>query len=60
MKKKYRVVSDMFAGYEVQTRIWWLPFWRQHGYTNTHRTIEDAIEYIKKIKESGKVHYETY
>lgn len=39
---EYRIVSDRYAGYEVQKRVWWWPFWRQVGFSNTHSTIERA------------------
>lgn len=47
--KKYRVVIDAYAGYEVQTWRVWFPFWIQ-GNTNTHRSLEQAKEYIEKLK----------
>lgn len=45
---KYRIVTDNFAGYEVQCKRWWWPFWIQCGYTNTHRTIEAANFYAQE------------
>lgn len=48
-KNKYRIVKDSYLGYEAQVKRWWFPFyWVQMGFTNTHRTIEDAKNYIKK------------
>ena len=55
-KTKYRIVRDNYAGYEVQERRWWLPFWRQAGFCNTHFTIDSAVEYIKG-KSNCVVHY---
>jgi hypothetical protein len=49
-KTKYRIVRDRYAGYEVQYKCWWFPFWVEHGLTNTHKTIEDARGYIDRIK----------
>jgi len=46
-KPKYRIVPDTFAGYEVQVRRWWFPFWVQPR-TNTHHTVDKAKEYIDK------------
>ena len=44
--KKYRIVKDTYAGYECQIwRLWW-PFWCQMNFTNTHRTIEQAKDFI--------------
>jgi hypothetical protein len=54
--KKYRVVRDNYCGYEVQTWRFWFPFWVQ-GRVNTHRSIEEAKEYIKKLKDKV-VYYE--
>lgn len=45
LKREYRIVVDGYAGYEVQTRIWWWPFWQMAGGTNTHYTIEQARRY---------------
>lgn len=45
---KYRIVTDAHAGFEVQYRPWWSPFWLQcsrsgNGWgTNTHLTVEQA------------------
>jgi hypothetical protein len=42
MKNRYRIVTDDYAGYEVQVwRCWW-PFWWQAGFANTFLTVEDA------------------
>ena len=49
-KTKYRVVSDDFLGYEAQYRPWFLPFWQQLNGTNTHHTIEKALEMCKTFK----------
>lgn len=51
MKNKYRIVTDKYAGFEVQIKYWWLPFlWFQCGMVNTHVSIEKAKEYIAKHK----------
>ena len=45
----YRVVTDSYLGYEVQKRkcfLFW-SWWEQVNYTNTHRTLKEAKEYIK-------------
>lgn len=43
--RKYRIVIDNFAGYECQYRV--LGFiWSQMGYSNTHQTIDGALNYI--------------
>ena len=45
--KRYRIVQDEFAGYEVQAwRIWW-PFWMEIG-TNTHCDIKGAEDFAAK------------
>lgn len=48
LKTKWRIVTDAYAGYEVQCKQWWWPFWYQHGFANTHPTIERANRYIAK------------
>lgn len=45
---KYRIVTDNYAGFEVQSWRWWWPFWIQ-GTTNTHVTVEDAEAYARRI-----------
>lgn len=46
-KPEYRVVYDRFAGYEVQVRRWWFPFWVQLGLVNTFSTLEAAELYAR-------------
>ena len=48
-KTKYRVVRDAYAGYEVQAKKWWFPFWLEVG-TNTHLSLERAIKYVESLK----------
>ena len=48
--KRYRIVKDSFAGYEVQIWRIWFPFWVQMRFVNTHSSIEDAEEFIKRGK----------
>lgn len=48
--KRYRIVSDNYLGYEVQTWRIWFPFWVQVGFSNTHESVARAIEYIKARK----------
>ena len=47
--KKYRVVPDDYAGFEVQHRTIWWPFWRQYA-CNSFFNLESAKEYIEIIK----------
>ena len=56
-RTRYRIVRDFYAGYEVQWRYWWMPFYVQAGYTNTHFTIESARKYLDRIK-GAPVHQE--
>lgn len=49
-KTKYRVVTDNFLGYEAQYKPWFLPFWQQLNRTNTHKTIQEALEMCKRFK----------
>ena len=45
--KKYRIVRDLYAGYECQVWYVYWPFWVQMNFSNTHRSIEEAKQYIK-------------
>lgn len=54
--KKYRIVRDGYAGYEVQTWRLWFPFWIQ-GRTNTHISLESAKKYLQGLKKPV-VYYE--
>jgi hypothetical protein len=45
---RYRIVEDRYAGYEVQIRRWWWPFWVQAGFCNTHSTAERAEQWINR------------
>lgn len=47
---KYRIVTDNYAGFEVQIKVWYWPFWRQLNFSNTHFSIEQASQYIEKDK----------
>jgi hypothetical protein len=60
---EYRIVRDNYAGYEVQARRWWFPFWVQCDFSNTHTTIERAEEWAaahaqrhaqKEVKRLGR------
>lgn len=60
MSAQYRIVRDDFAGFEVQQRRWWWPFWTQCGFTNTHLTVEAAERYAENhargcVKYLGKL-----
>jgi len=55
-KTKYRIVTDKYAGYEVQRWRWWFPFWLQVG-VNTHLTVEAARQYIKKSQKKVVEYY---
>ena len=58
MSREYRIVSDRWAGFEVQARRWWFPFWLQcrgqNGHhVNTHKTIEDAEAFAQRHAQYG-------
>ena len=58
-KRQYRIVTDKFAGYEVQKRLWYFPFWFQikgeHGtISNTHKTIEKSEKLIQMDKTNSR------
>jgi len=44
---RYRIVVDRYNGYSCQYWRWWFPVWIQIGWTNTHKTIKEAEEYIR-------------
>lgn len=50
MAKRYRIVTDRYAGYEVQWRWKWLPIWWQAGGTNTFLSVENAEKYAERCK----------
>lgn len=50
---KYRIVTDKYAGYEVQIWRWYWPFWVQLDIINTHTTIERAKKHIESHKRGG-------
>lgn len=59
---KYRIVRDLYCGYEVQRREWWWPAWRQIAgpetigtNTNSFPTIYDAEQWIKKHSKAGQL-----
>lgn len=53
---EYRIVTDAFAGFEVQLRRWWWPFWVEADYVNTHATVEAAERYATQHAQ-GAVKY---
>lgn len=55
-KNKYRVVADVYRGYEVQIKRWWLPFWFQcwhDGGINTWSSLETAKKFISYHKKGS-------
>ena len=63
MKKRfvnsYRIIEDFNNGFEAQVKVWWLPFWFQMIEKgcgcNTHLTLNEAIDFIKKNKIKLKI-----
>lgn len=55
---KYRIVTDRYAGFEVQAWRWWMPIWLQVG-VNTFRTAGDAERWAvarhHRVRNSGRV-----
>lgn len=48
---RYRIVRDDYAGYEVQRKVWWWPFWCQVSHlagVNTWPTLESAERYARR------------
>ena len=48
---KWRIVTDIYSGYEVQCRPWWWPFWSMYK-VNTFSTLERAQQYLKRAKKT--------
>jgi len=51
-----RIVTDDFAGYEVQIWRWWFPFWVQYE-VNTFFSIERARAFAKSVLVNRVVEY---
>lgn len=47
--KYYRIVRDDFLGFEVQERPSWWPFYYQSRFSNTHRSLEDAEQFARRL-----------
>ena len=56
-KRRYRIVKDNYLGYEVQSRMWFLPFWFEcnsgRDIANTHSSIEEAKKFIQNRVNGG-------
>lgn len=57
-RTRYRICRDDYAGYEVQYKLWWWPFWMGCYGINTWPTLEDAKIALQQHKRSGNVVYE--
>lgn len=55
--RKYKIVRDSYYGFEVRYKSWFLPFWIQCNWTNTHPTIEEARLYVKNNCKKNFVEY---
>jgi len=55
-KTKYRIVRHAYAGYYIQHKDWWFPFWVDY-YDGiiSFSTVEEARECIDTIKYAGQV-----
>jgi hypothetical protein len=49
-KKRYRIVTDKYLGFEVQVKYWWWPCWVM-PFSNTHPSIEKAKGLVDRLKE---------
>lgn len=47
MRPRYRIVRDIYCGYEVQIWRWWFPFWVMADSCNTFSSIEKAEEFAR-------------
>lgn len=57
-KTEYRVIPDMYCGFQADFRPWWSPFWFQINGVNTSRTLAGAKQYIEIHKKRG-IYYES-
>lgn len=58
--RKYRIVTDRFAGYELQSKVWWFPFWLQVDGINTNLSINAAKDLMdKRIKGEKKYRFKS-
>lgn len=58
--RKYRIVTDRFAGYELQSKVWWFPFWLQVDGINTNLSIDEAKDLMnKRIKGEKKYRFKS-
>jgi len=46
--KKYRIVTDRYAGYAAEVWCLWWSFWVEIGGCNTFRTVEQAEWFIRR------------
>ena len=59
-KLKYRIVTDNWAGYQAQCRLWWLPIWftmsnsNLRTRTNTFKTVKEAKEFIGEKRQKAE------
>lgn len=53
---RYRITTDVYLGYQVEFRYWWVPFYIQVDRANTWGSLELAKAYLKKCK--GRVVWE--
>lgn len=60
-KNRYRIVTDKYLGYEVQTKKWfwinWVECWGNGDISNTYRSIEEAEQFVedRQTKSKSKV-----
>jgi hypothetical protein len=57
-KKRYRIVTDRYLGYEVQVKNWWWPLWYM-PVLNTNWTIEEAKQLVDRLKEKDSWNRQT-
>jgi hypothetical protein len=47
-RTRYRVIPDIYCGYSIQYRPWFIPFWANVG--TTYKTVEEAKYKISTLK----------
>jgi len=56
-KNKYKIVTDTSLGYNVQIKYWFLPWWLELSYYNSHISIESAKRMIEDHKNGTNIVY---
>lgn len=56
-RTRYRIIRESSLWYEPQHRWWWMPFYIQIGFANSHLSVESAEEFIEYHRGNKVVKY---